>query len=163
RYYIWNAGKVKPIGKLNAYPGGPAGAAYSMNDLQEIVGSVINADGKERAFLWSNGLMTDLGFAPGDDFFSAAYKITNGGQIIGEWSAVDDQNGHGARSQGVVWQRSALVRTIAPLPGSYILAPLGTNASGTIVGFSGFPSSAFVSTGGAPMDLNALVPGRKPS
>ena len=164
RYYIWNAGRADQIGRLNAYPGGPSGNATSMNDSRQIVGSVVNEDGKERAFLWQDRQMTDLGFAPGDDFFSVAYKINNGGTIIGESYAFDDQNGHGARSQGVVWQEATLVRTIAPLPdGSYILAPLGENKSGTIVGFSGFPSSAFVSYGGPALDLNTLVSGPLPN
>ncbi len=159
RYYVWSAGRVEQLGRLNAYPNGPAGYATSMNDFRQIVGSVIHTDGIERAFLWEDGQMTDLGFAPGDDFFSVAYKITNGGMIVGESFAFDDQNGHGARSQGVVWQGSTLVRTIAPLPEDYFLAPLGVSEPGTIVGFSGFPSEAFVSLGGPAIDLNAIAVG----
>lgn len=162
RYYIWKSGRVDPIGRLSAYSGGPAGYAASMNDARQIVGSAIHRDGQERAFVWENGRFTDLGLAPGDDFFSIAYRITNDGTILGESYAFDDANGHGARSQGVVWRDRALVRTIPPLPGSYILAPIGVNAAGTIVGFSGFPSSAFVSFGGDPIDLNDLVPGSRP-
>ena len=163
RYYVWSAGRVEIVGRLSAYPGGPAGFATSMNTSRQIVGSAIGRDGQERAFLWERGSFTDLGLAPGDDFFSIAYRILDDGTILGESYAFDDANGHGARSQGVVWRNAALVRTIAPLPGSYILAPIGANASGTIVGFSGFPSSAFVSFGGAPIDLNDLTPGARPS
>lgn len=162
RYYIWTRRRVTTIGRLSAYPGGPAGFATSMNDARQVVGSAIHRDGVERAFVWENGRFTDLGLAPGDDFFSIAYRITNDGTILGESHAFDDANGHGARSQGVVWRDRALVRTIPPLPGSYVLAPIGVNASGTIVGYSGFPSSAFVSFGGEAIDLNDLVPGARP-
>ena len=162
RYYIWNRGRTDPIGRLNAYPGGPAGYAWSMNDSRQIVGSAIHEEGQERAFLWEKGRVTDLGLAPGDDFYSVACRITNGGMIVGESYAFDDQNGHGARSQGVVWQGRTLVRTIAPLPGSFVLAPLAANENGTIVGFSGYPSSAVVSFGGVALDLNGLVPGQNP-
>lgn len=162
RYYVWRAGRVEPIGRLSAYPGGPAGYAASMNEARQIVGSAIHRDGVERAFLWENGRFTDLGLAPGDDFFSIAYRILDDGTILGESYAFDETNGHGARSQGVVWRDRALVRTIAPLPGSYVLAPIGANGAGTIVGFSGFPSSAFVSFGGEAIDLNDLVPGSRP-
>lgn len=159
RYYVWNRGRIDLLGRLNAYPGGLAGFASSMNDRRHIVGSAIHADGVERAFLWQDGQMIDLGLAPGDDFFSVANKITNGGTIVGESSAFDSHNGHGARSQGVVWQGATLVRTIAPLAQGYILAPLGANESGTIVGFSGFPSDGVVSFGGPAIDLNTTVLG----
>ena len=51
----------------------------------------------------SHSQVTDLGLGPGDDCFSAAYKITNGGMIVGESYAFDDLNGHGSHSQGVAW------------------------------------------------------------
>ena len=163
RYYIWSAGRVDQVGRLNAYPGGPAGFAASMNDARQIVGSAIQADGTERAFLWQDGQMTDLGFAPGDDFFSTASKINNRATIVGVSYAFDDLNGHGSRAQGAIWQGATLARTIAPIAGDYILTPLGQNGKGTVVGFSGFPSRAFVSFGGPALDLNTLVPNRNPS
>ena len=162
RYYIWTAGRVDQIGRMNAYPGGPSAFAFSMNDSRQIVGSVIHEDGQERAFLWDAGRLIDLGLAPGDDFFSAANRITNDGRIVGESWAFDANNGHGSRSQGIVWQGSSFVRTIPPLPGDWALSALGASAAGTIVGYSGFPSSAIVSFGGAAINLNDLVPGNTP-
>lgn len=162
RYYVWRNGKVDQLGRLNADPGGPSGSATSMNDRRQIVGSVVHADGQERAFLWENGRMTDLGLAPGDDFFSVANRITNQGTIVGESWAFDAQNGHGSREQGVVWQGASFVRGIPPLDGDWALSALAVNGAGTIVGFSGFPSSAYVSVGGAALDLNDLVAGQPP-
>ncbi|HZN53980.1 MAG TPA: hypothetical protein VFB67_01545 [Candidatus Polarisedimenticolaceae bacterium] len=162
RYYIWKNGHADQIGRLNAYPGGPSAFAGSMNDARQIVGSVINADGQERAFLWQGGQLIDLGLAPGDDFFSVANKITNSGLIIGQSWAFDANNGHGSRAQGVVWQGASFVRTIPPLAGDWASAAIGTNGTGTIVGYSGFPSSAIVSFGGAAINLNDLVPGNVP-
>lgn len=163
RYYIWKDGHVDQIGRMNAYPGGPSAFAFSMNNARQIVGSVINADGQERAFLWDAGRLTDLGLAPGDDFFSAANKITNDGLIVGESWAFDNVNGHGSRSQGIVWRGSSFLRTIPPLAGDWALSALGANGAGTIVGYSGFPSSAIVSFGGAAINLNDLVPGNTPN
>lgn len=160
RYYIWSHGRVDQLGRLNADPGGPSGLASSMNDSRQIVGSVVHADGQERAFLWQNGTLTDLGLAPGDDFFSFANKITNDGRIVGESWAFDNVNTHGSRGQGIVWQGGSFVRTVPPLPGDWAASLLGANGSGTSVGYSGFPSRAIVSFGGAAMNLNALVSGQ---
>jgi len=162
RYYIWKNGKVDPIGRLNAEPGGLSGYATSMNDSRQIVGSIVHADGQERAFLWQNGQMIDLGLAPGDDFFSFANRITNDGRIFGESWAFDDVNTHGSRSQGVVWQGAQFVRTIPPLPGDWAASALGANEAGVSVGYSGFPSSGVVSFGGEWFNLNDLVPGQQP-
>lgn len=162
RYYIWSQSGIDAIGRLNFDPSGNSGTAFSMNDSRQIVGSVIHADGQERAFLWSDGTMTDLGLAPGDDFYSAAYRITNDGTVVGESAAFDAQNGHGSRSRGVVWVGTHLTRTLDPLEADFMLAALGSNERQTLVGFSGFPSRAVVSFGGPPIDLNELVPGRAP-
>lgn len=67
--------------------------------------------------------------------------------------------GHGSRAQAVVWQLGTFVRTIPPEAGDWALSALGANACGTVVGHSGHPSSAFVSLGGATLNLNDLVPG----
>lgn len=157
RYYVWKDGRIDQLGRLNFDPGGPSAFASSMNNSRQIVGSVVHADGQERAFLWENGRMTDLGLAPGDDFFSGADKITNDGRIVGTSWALDDTNGHGSRAQGIVWQGASFVRTIPPLPGDWAASILGVNASGVTVGFSGFPSSGVVSSGGAWANLNDLV------
>lgn len=162
RYYLWHEGRTESIGRLHAEPGGPSGYATSMNDRRQIVGSVVHSDGQERAFLWEDGVMTDLGLAPGDDFFSFANKITDDGRIHGESWAFDDANGHGARAQGIVWRGARFERTIPPLPGDWAASALGANASGVRVGYSGFPSRAVVSYGGAWLDLNDLVPGQPP-
>lgn len=162
RYYLWQEGRVRPIGRLNVEPGGPSGYATSMNDLRQIVGSVVHADGQERAFLWDDGVMVDLGLAPGDDFFSFANKITNDGRIFGESWAFDDANGHGSRAQGIVWKGGRFERAIPPYPGDWAASALGANAAGVAVGYSGFPSRGVVSFDGDWLDLNDLVPGDPP-
>ena len=94
-------------------------SSSSMNDARQIVGSVINSDGVERAFLWQNGQMTDLA-GPRDDWFSASTRsrTADDRQRV---HAFDDQNGHGARLQGVVGRararahdRSAVGRQLRP-------------------------------------------------
>ena len=50
------------------------------NDNGQIVSSSENASFDEHAFLWQNGIMTDLGTLP-EGSYSYAYGINDNGQI----------------------------------------------------------------------------------
>src|SRR5262245_31733640 len=64
---------------LGTLPNGTSSAARSINNVGQVVGEAV-ADGPLHAFLYSNGVMTDLG-TPG--LYSAAYGINDLGQVTG--------------------------------------------------------------------------------
>jgi probable HAF family extracellular repeat protein len=61
--------------------GGRWSTAYGINDHGLVVGGSVTSSGVEHAFVWTNGVMTDLD-APGQ-FPSVAYDISEGGEIVG--------------------------------------------------------------------------------
>lgn len=92
--FLWDKTEgMKDIGTL----GGDSGQAYFVNDAGEVVGSA-NVPGalgcddgaQNQAFLWRNGVMTNLG-APDGDACSGAAAINSKDQIVG---AGDDCNGN---------------------------------------------------------------------
>lgn len=63
--------------------GGEASVAQGLNNLGQVVGWSNSTTGARRAFLYSDGTMTDLGTLPGGTT-SRATAINNVGQITGE-------------------------------------------------------------------------------
>jgi probable HAF family extracellular repeat protein len=88
---LWKNGKVTALGTL----GGSESAAAAVNDLGEVVGYAANTTRdpftspmfrpgygtQQRAFLWKNGRMQDLGTLGGPD--AAAMFINDLGQVAG--------------------------------------------------------------------------------
>ena len=72
-------GEVIDLGTL----GGPErnGVAFALNDRGEAAGYTDKSDGIVHAFLYSNGVMTDLGTFGGG--WSMARGINNLGQVVG--------------------------------------------------------------------------------
>ncbi len=78
--------------------GGSNSAAFGINDLGQVVGSSITAGGQTHAFLYSDGVMIDLGVLSPSDNFSQAFRINDNGQVVGK-SATADSHGLGGGSR----------------------------------------------------------------
>jgi probable HAF family extracellular repeat protein len=111
----WQNGAIVQIGLL----GGARSEALAVNDNGQIVGSR-NIGGEERAFLWQNGTVVDLG--PG-----RARAINAAGQIVGE-----------SGPTAVRWPSGSAVPVAIPdLSGTSTASSAGgINAGGDIVGGS---------------------------
>ncbi len=71
---------------LGVLPGDDNSGAIAINERGEIVGVSNDTDGNGRAFLWRNGLMSDLNtLAPSDSplYLVAALGINDRGEIVG--------------------------------------------------------------------------------
>jgi probable HAF family extracellular repeat protein len=68
--------------------GGWQANAHAINNSGQVVGEADTGDGYRRAFLWDNGVMSDLGLSPSiPSPYSAAWGINNFRQIIVRWGS----------------------------------------------------------------------------
>jgi len=78
---MWDRGEI-----VTLTPGVPA-AAFNINNQAQVVGRLLVPDANEggvaHAFLWHEGILTDLGVPEGDDN-SEANSLNNHGQIVGD-------------------------------------------------------------------------------
>jgi len=101
--------------------GGGEAFANDVNEAGQIVGASLDASGYQRAFLWQNGVMTDIGVPPG----ASAVAINDKGQIAGTMN--------GGR-QGFLWDHGTIT-DLGNLGGQGVYAS-GINNEGQIVGWS---------------------------
>ena len=129
--------------------GGNSSQAYGVNIHGQVVGSAITATGAEHAFLYRNGVMTDLGVLNHGDTFSRAYGINDSGVVVGQ--------SLGATSDPFIYADGHM-SFVGSLGGNYGSADAINNA-GQIVGISADANGvthAFRSTGGTMLDLGVL-------
>jgi probable HAF family extracellular repeat protein len=111
--------------------GGTASTAAGINDEGEVVGYSTTAAGEYHAFLWRDGVMSDLGAPPGS-MFSFANAINDRGQIAGQ---IDQAP--------VCWRRG--VASSLPLPpGETQGIAQGINDRGAIAGSTFSSGSATI-------------------
>jgi probable HAF family extracellular repeat protein len=83
--FLWTqAGGIVRLGKL--LPSDIRAEALGVNANNQVVGLSVSAANVPRAFLWQNGVMTDLNTmtAPGSQFLLFANDINDRGEITGE-------------------------------------------------------------------------------
>lgn len=123
---LYRKGNIIELGKL----GGRGSTARKINDKGQIVGTsdvggrqqILDDEVNQHAFLWQDGVMTDLGTLSGK--YSGANDINEAGQIVGEsdgipvlWSAgrlkkLDAQQGtaraisNTGQIVGMLWEKS---------------------------------------------------------
>ena len=134
--FIWKDGKLKALPLLNGWPGA---FGFSMNDLDQVVGTANNMDGDgniiQTAVLWDHGQPVNLGtIQPNTN--SAAFDVNISGVVVG---AV--QNPDTCCNTPVVWY-GGTIHALPYLPGMDHGAAEEINALGVIVGRQGPPDES---------------------
>jgi probable HAF family extracellular repeat protein len=115
------------------YDLGFSGIAYGINNKGQIVGTSNAANqynSDYRAFLWDNGVITDLGTI--DNIRAEAYKINESSQIVGAsnyLSGIANQSTY----HGFIWQ-NGIITDLGAINGSSFAKNI--NAKGDVVGYS---------------------------
>ena len=83
--FLWT--RPGPMQNLKTLTGDVLSEALGINEQRQIVGTSIDADGNEHAFIWQNGTMTNLnsliqGSSP--LYLQAAQEINDSGVIVGQ-------------------------------------------------------------------------------
>jgi probable HAF family extracellular repeat protein len=131
--------------------GGASSQANGINDSGQVVGYAYTPSGSTHAFLYSGGIMTDLGTLPGGTQ-SVAYGINASGQVVGYSSIDSSGDDHAFLYSGGV------MKDLGTLGGSGSAA-YGINASGQVIGNANTASHAnhaFLYSGGIMTDLGTL-------
>ena len=115
--------------------GGWQTGATAINESGQIAGYGLTPTGG-RAFLWTNGVMKNLGAPPGFDH-SRAEGLNNRGQVVGY--SMTERNG-AWQSRAWVWSREAGMRL---LPGSDHSTAMAINDAGMVVGNARRPDGTF--------------------
>src|SRR5262249_6947509 len=105
------------------------------NNLGQVVGYSYTATGQYHAFLWQNGIMTDLGTLPGGSY-SSAQGINNQGQVAGY-----SQNANG-QFHAFLWQNGHFT-DLKTLFGGTTSYAYGIDDSGRVVGYADTPTGQF--------------------
>ncbi len=134
--------------------GGWSSNALAINDLGQVCGSADTAEGLRRAYLWTDGDMTELGvLEPWSQ--SEAWDLNNHGQAVG----IATHTGYIA--SGFLWEDGQM-SDIGHLTGDHgDTHAFGINDAGQIVGYSGVDAEvptwhAFLWDNGVMTDLGTL-------
>jgi len=136
---------------LGTLPGHTWSDAYGVNDLGQVVGQSVDAEGISRAFLWSEGEMIDLGTLPGH-VESEAHDVNNAGQVVGQ--SVDAE----WISRAFLWSEGEMI-DLGTLPGHTESRAHAINDAGQVAGNSYAPDGkprAFIWIEGEMIDLGVL-------
>ena len=147
---IFASSQFTDLGSL----GGQSSQAHAINDNEQIVGesfTTSNLPSLTHAFLWENGVMTDLGTLPGFNE-SQAFDINNSGKVVGVSGGISTNNSH-----AFLWENG--VMTDLGTFGGTSSAAVAINNNDQIVGYyrnlSG-QTRAFLWDNGIMTDLGTL-------
>jgi probable HAF family extracellular repeat protein len=124
---LWDHGTVKDLGKLQ----GSHLIPLIINNQTQIVGYVVTAS-TQRAFLWQDGVATDIGTVPGD-VLARALGINNRSQVVGISCDID------GNCRGFLWENGLMtdLNTLIPADSDlFLIAGIGVNDRGQICGLA---------------------------
>ncbi|MCX5891288.1 MAG: HAF repeat-containing protein [Deltaproteobacteria bacterium] len=156
-YLYSGAPPLQDLGTLN--PGVPAIASWAnaVNAIGQVVGTSYTTVFIYHAFLWSGGVMQDLGTLPGSGSASEAYGIDTAGQVVG-WSDTatsGDPIPHAfLYSDGVMHDLNNLVQNLPA--GDVLAAAYGINDRGQIIA-QGSHGHSYLLTPGPPVGALDLL------
>lgn len=123
----------------------------AINNRLQIVGKATDEEDRQRAFLWDDGVMTDLGTLGGSASF--ARDINERGEIVGFAYTANDLNSYAVR-----W-KNGQIESLGAL--GHWSEARAINNRGDVVGISGSPDSyprAVLWRDGAVRRLDELIP-----
>lgn len=129
---LWDHGKLVTLSSGSA-------AAFNINNKTQVVGRILVPDEKEggvaHAFLWHEGVLTDLSVPEGfGDDNSEANSLNDNGQIVGD-SGVGFIESY-APDHALLWENNGWtdLNTLIPSDSGYhLIVAFDVNASGQIV------------------------------
>jgi probable HAF family extracellular repeat protein len=154
--FLYSGGAVRFIGTF----GGPSNSAFGINDAGQVVGSADSSDRNTYAFLYSNGVLTNLGSLAGQGYGSEAYAINNVGQVTG----ISDAFGENGLVQDAFLYSHGVMTDLGALNGGFLTYGTALNDFGDVVGVGYFYQSggtniishAFLDHDGTMIDLGTL-------
>jgi probable HAF family extracellular repeat protein len=123
RPVLWSDGTVADLGSF----GGSDGEANWINEEGEVVGTSNLPDGRHQAFLWKNGVLSNLGVVRGDKC-STAWSINSKSQVVGASGMC------GIAVHAFLWQNDEMIdlNSLVP-PGVQLTYAVNINDRGVIV------------------------------
>ena len=153
RPFLWQNGGFVELGSFGG--GNSWGYALDINNAGQVVGSSPVNNGSDglaqHAFLWEDGVMTDLGALPGLPD-SRAHAINELSQVVGFSSSFDPDTTDEV-FESFLWENGVMIDL--GVPGDSNQAH-DINDSGQIVGWSS--SGAYIYDDGVVTNLNTLIP-----
>ncbi|MET0226377.1 MAG: hypothetical protein ABW187_08060 [Dokdonella sp.] len=131
--FFYDRGSLQQAGDLDGYG---VAAAHALNDAGEVVGTAFDSEltpSAWRAYVWRNGVTTDLGVLQKDATWNVANAINSAGTIVGTAMFID-----GATSSHAFIYDSGALRDlntlIPPHTGWVLTGATSINDAGRIVG-----------------------------
>jgi probable HAF family extracellular repeat protein len=143
--FLWDKGKLIDLNTSTI--GGNPLSVEAINDAGELVGQAAFPNAPFDAYLWRNGVATDLGTLDGD-CFSGAFAINSHAQVVGVTYLCD-----GSFSRAFLWENGAIVDLNTLIPAEsplQLVFPADVNDRGEIAGTGvppGVPPNNFFTEG----------------